>query len=77
MRKTILDTEARDLLDPVANHFGTLNEAARLTDEDRKRLKECYLAEVFKPRFIVLLERHFPELFGGSEPTIEELIQKF
>ncbi len=49
------------LLMVTRDHFARINRDKRLTDEDKKRLKEFYLQNFIAPRARKLLQKHLPE----------------
>ena len=55
----------------MRRHFAEINRDPKLTDEDKKRLKEFYLENFVAPRARKILQKHFPEDFApaGSSGT--------
>ena len=59
------------MMEMTRRRFGEINRDPKLTEADKKRLKEFYLQNFIAPRARKLLEKHFPEDFGpaGSSGT--------
>lgn len=55
------------LLTSVREHFADINRDSDLTEDDKKRLKEFYLAELILPKARTLLLEHAPDEFKGLD----------
>jgi hypothetical protein len=54
------------LLIEIRFHFRSLNDDEKLTEADKKQLKEFYLQNFIAPKARKLLEQYFPEEFGKA-----------
>ncbi len=54
------------MMEITRRRFGEINRDPRLTEADKKRLKEFYLENFGAPRARKLLQKHFPEDFAAE-----------
>jgi hypothetical protein len=74
LRKWHFEEAVNSLLDLMMGHFVRIDERLDLREEDKRRLKQYYLEHLMRPRSKALLQRCFPEDFGGKAPTtVDEL----
>jgi hypothetical protein len=55
------------LLMVTRDHFSRINRDKRLTDEDRKCLKEFHLQNLIAPRARTLLQKYFHDDFAAPD----------
>ena len=65
-------TETQFLLIDTRFRFHEINDDDKLTEADKKQLKEFYLQNFIAPKTRKLLEQQFPEEFGKATPQRPE-----
>ncbi len=67
------ELEADPLFRMMVRHFESI-EDARLSPNDKNKLKDFYLQNMIAPKARKLLEKHFPEEFGktASMPAVSK-----
>ena len=63
-------TDTGFLLIDMRFRFREINDDEKLTEADKKQLKDFYLQNFIAPKARKLLEKHFPEEFGKAAPSL-------